>query len=197
MNLRNYSINQIASGSFIILFDTSAILNPIDHDRGKLPIEDKIRKYKEKASFFYLLSRLVEKQFPAYITEGILDELLDGVNYRDPNYFGQTSLKVRELHRNHAGCICKRKELTDAFIDNSRVLKLNEDEQTIYSCLRVRYCGMKEEYKLSENDWDFLISGLALSQKRASLALISNDIYILNALKKFLKLTQKLQTLKM
>ena len=78
-----------------------------------------------------------------------------------------------------------RKDLLDAIQFNSRILQLNSGEKLWYDVLSKGYSKIRDE--LAETDYDFLVSGVVLSEARKEpVALISNDIGILRAWKLFL-----------
>ena len=71
------------------------------------------------------------------------------------------------------------KILIDSFYGREKILKLNENEKSIYQDLSEKWCSkFKISEKLSETDINLLISSRVLTETRGSCALISNDFEI-------------------
>ena len=80
-----------------------------------------------------------------------------------------------------------RKRLLNTIESNSRILQLDDNEEIQYSLLHREYSGIKEEFYIGNVDYDFLVSGVVVSEARKKpVALISNDMGILRAWKFFL-----------
>ena len=76
------------------------------------------------------------------------------------------------------------RSLLDAIQSNSRILQFNGGEKLWYDVLFKQYSRIRDIFELAETDYDFLVSGVVLSEARKKpVALISNDIGILRSWK--------------
>jgi len=79
------------------------------------------------------------------------------------------------------------RSLLNAIQSNSGILQLNGGEKLWYDVLSKGYSEIMGKFEIEETDYDFLVSGVVLSEARKKpIALISNDIEILRAWKFFL-----------
>lgn len=77
-----------------------------------------------------------------------------------------------------------RNDLLDAIQLNRRILQLDSGEKLWYDVLSEGYSKIMGKFEIEETDYDFLVSGVVLSEARKKpVALISNDMGILRAWK--------------
>ena len=77
-----------------------------------------------------------------------------------------------------------RKNLLDTIQSNYRILQLKEGEKLWYDVLFKQYSKIRDKFEIEETDYDFLVSGVVLSEARKKpVALISNDMGILRSWK--------------
>jgi len=106
-----------------------------------------------------------------------------------------TSSVLREY--SNGSSFFHRKDLLDAIQDNSRILQFDEGEKLCYDLLFEEYSEIRDKFEVEETDYDFLVSGVVLSEVRKKpIALISNDIEILRAWK-FLLMKESLSTIEL
>ncbi|MDP2672207.1 MAG: hypothetical protein Q8O84_00145 [Nanoarchaeota archaeon] len=185
------SLENLALKKYSVLLDTSVFLSYYSKNRNPETLTEKFAEAKEDYDFFVLMQNYVKNGSNFYITPLVSAALQNGYS---PNFKkgikeigGCKNRELLKLHR-------KRRERTRAkgilertFQENDKILQLNKDEQILYDVVYKKHIGLKEEYKLSESDFDFLISGGALAKVGRIVALVSNDGGIFRARKDILK----------
>lgn len=125
-----------------------------------------------------------------YTTSKVIEEMR-GVRHYD--YKG--SINKYLLKKNHHRILQLQRSIRDTnkeknrlimLLEENRVLVLNLEEQGIYPYFYNLSHNLKNYYKLSETDFDLLISGRVLSKTRGPSAIISNDFGIVKAWKSLL-----------
>ena len=189
-----YSLEEISERYNILLVDTSALISPLalGENRKALKIGEKIKVSETKSEAALPLMEFIENGGSFYVTFLILEE------YTPPilSYHSERKLKsnelgeiTREFIESRGLEIEIRNELAKMIEDRGRTLKLDEDEWVLYKKFERLFRKIGINYKISDNDLDFLVSGAVVSQTRDSCALMSNDFGILRTWNYFLRYT--------
>lgn len=174
------TLEQVVSKYSIVLMDNSLLSNYLGHKQNAISIEGKGIALEEEYRFTIVLIDYIKKGNPCFITSSVVEEFQARDRYpykkiikRDGSCKNRELLKLRRKIRGN----CKeRRKLIDTFWDSNRILKLSKNEHNLYNLFYRTYSGFLSLYKLSEVDFDLLVSGAVMSQTRESSALASNDV---------------------
>ena len=76
------------------------------------------------------------------------------------------------------------KELLYTIQSNSRILEFGEDERKLYNEISRKHSGIKNKFRLGNEDYDLVVSAVVLPEvRKESVALVSNDMGVLRAWK--------------
>ena len=167
-----------------VLVDSS-VMNPLGFcPKNCSSDEIKMGSYQDQLTFLDFIINEGTDYF--YLSKLIFDELNDSFRFpfsykkrikRSPS---NVNSKLLRLIRT---TIKKERKMIDFYVDNGKILSFSEEDKKAYMGLSKKYNSLKERNSLSEADFDFLISGLVLSQKGESSALLSNDFGIVKSWK--------------
>lgn len=173
------SLENLASAEYPVLFDTSVLLSYYTSNHNPRTLSEKFVEAKERYDFFVLIQNYIKKESNFYITPLVLAELQNdrlGFCYKKEikkNSFFRNS-ELLKLHRQRRDKFKQQRRLYSTFQDNNKILKLEKEEKNIYDFIYTRNLGLKEKYKLSETNLDFLVSGAVLAEAGKVVALVSN-----------------------
>lgn len=184
-----------------VLFDTNTLIQSFSSSaRGDKDINV---RFKEQNKFNCFLKELVyNKEANIYLTPFILEEykkpaslfpreLSDGLQFIkrvSPRSFSK-AYKRRNLSFNKKIRKAGRKMdcFAEVFIENNRVLELNDVEVVLRDYFYDRLNKMSSSVKLNEEDKDLVASGIVISQTRGRTAIISNDLPLRRSLNYLIK----------
>jgi hypothetical protein len=128
-----------------------------------------------------LASLIFDEGAGIYFTEGIYNELENGIHrILMPPHANKEALRMAgEFHRKVNEYNKKLRFFLSCIMENDRVLNLKDN--VFYRDYSSKYNSLKDKFKLSDADFDLLISGMAIVQSGKNTAIISNDYGILNA----------------
>lgn len=203
--MRFKQLVDLVSEDKAVLLETSALLNYTAFGDPK-PIEKQIETSQTRIDFYRFLRRNLPELTNWYITAQSIEETnakkgypykkiiqrRDSFNHRyniiipldekrqELEYFRKRRQEKKEV-----------KKLMDTIEAENRVLSLNPKEQRLAGYLDNHYSKLKKEIgveALSDCDWDFMISGLAIAKaNRGNVSLISNDSVMIPLWKYVLK----------
>lgn len=196
---RLYYLSELAEMYDLLLIDTCALLSPLHKRAEILSLSDKIeirRIAAESARFFM---DFVERDGELFVTRRILKEC-------EPFFRGNLEQKIcssqkREkflespieddeddghyLRRMNRKKGYEKNGLCAMFSKIGNIVSLEQNK--FYKHLRKKYSSLASWYGVHKTDFDFFVSGAVLSSN-GPVALISNDIPILNLWSYFLKI---------
>ncbi len=186
------TLEKIVSRYSIILMDTSVLSHYLGGNQDPISIEEKMIMLEEEHQSGTVLMDYLKKGIPCFITHLVSEEFQNRVHYpykkmikragsykdarlipKAGSYKGKELLKFR---RKIKAAQKERTKLIYTFQENNKILELTEDEHNLYNIFYKRYSNLSSSYKLSDVDFDLLVSGAVISQTRKSSALICNDI---------------------
>lgn len=174
-----HSLEELAESNSVIILDTCAFFYLDGFRRCKNnPSQSDIIKRNSARKFY----QLAERTRRIYITSKICDEItlkkafLNTLN-RDYKKH-QRDKTIRRLK-----VIKKERQATTKFIEYLRSIGriLNYSDLEHYKTIDKNSRSIKDYCKLSNTDWDFLITGIIASLTDDPICLISNDFQIGNA----------------
>ena len=186
------TLERVVSKYSIVLMDTSVISHYLGGNQNPISIEEKMIVLEENHQCRIVLIDYLNKGLPCFMTSSVLEELQvgDHYNYKKmikrassyknarliPKAGSDKAKELLELRRKIKNAQKERRKLIITFQENDRVLELNRNEIDLYNLFYKAYSGLLSLYKLSEVDFDLLVSGAVIAQTRESSALVSNDI---------------------
>lgn len=193
-----FTLEEIVGEYRAVLIDASALFNYLDlplrnHPATSLPKRDSFKREKrslyEKCSFTSRLRNYIKRGMPIFVTSNVIEEYLHREehpykNVLESTLYGRGNETHRILSEKFRLIEKERRELkkmTRTFQENSRILNLNPEQETLYDSLYLGYKWLDEKNGLGVTDFDFLISGAVLAQTNDSAALVSNDFGIVEA----------------
>ena len=190
MKNHKISLDSLALKEYPVLLDTSALIDYYTQNRDLETLTEKFAKAKECYDFFVLMKNYVQNGSNFYITSLVSNELQMGYSLPFKKSIkkigGCKNREILELHRKRRDATKARRILDRTFQENDKILKFGGEEQSWYDILYKRNIELKEKYKISESDFDLLISGGALAKTQRTVALVSNDLGIFRARKEIL-----------
>ena len=190
-------LEEVVSNFENIILDTSSIggyLGKSSFDFGYEKGREKV--FEDNHELYKRILEYLDKDKHIFITKKVFDELsgffkysysknikvLTKISHRLPNYREQL-----EFHRRLNGFVKDLRKLVHSFETNLGILNLSKDQGEIYETLQNSYDYLIEEYKLSDTDFDLLLSNFILAGKEGSCALISNDLPMAYSYNKIMK----------
>ncbi|MFA6023374.1 MAG: hypothetical protein WC781_04780 [Candidatus Pacearchaeota archaeon] len=173
--------NLVKSGE-TILFETSAVLNSYIMDEKAMELPKKIDKANNDTYFYESLKNYINEDCEIYFTRSTIEQLTDaaqaGNDYRKKKIrnlktHDGVGRQLLDLHRARKKRNVTLKRLIDFAEDKDRIINLDKSS-CLYRGLTLEYSKLKEKYKLSDANWDFIASG-AISSKDKKINLVSND----------------------
>ena len=153
------SLEEISEDYPIILVDTSVLIGHLN--RGDTV--NRSSSFNTTVDSAHFFKKHIDNGMGIYVTPYVFREYSNG------------------------GSSSHRRLLLDAIRDNSRILQLNGGEKLWYDVIFKGYFKIRDKFELAETDYDFLVSGVVLSDARKKpIALVSNDLGILRAWKSIL-----------
>ena len=190
MKNHKISLDSLALKEYLVLLDTSVLLDYYTKNRDPETLTEKFAKAKEDYDFFVLMKNYVQNGSNFYITSLVSNELQNGYSPSFKKKIKKVGYcadhELLKLHRKRREKNKMKRILEQAFQDNNKILQFEKDEQILYDIIYNRNLGLKEKYKLSESDFDFLVSGGVLAKSGRGVALVSNDGGIFRARKDIL-----------
>ena len=186
------NLDFVARNYHSILIDTCALqsidLKSEEKDICYSDIDFKKELQKDEYMFLDFLKKKRENDSNFYFPPSVLPEINPiscKFNYK------RFIKKVNELDRYDTKLlrlIKNNKKLKRLLADNDSdsIIHFNSLEIKLYDSIKDEYpyLPLKDKYKISPVDYDFLISGVVLFCTRGSTALLSNDLGIFSAMKK-------------
>jgi len=170
-----------------VLFDTSVIVQPLRKGKSDLEykqVEEKTYFVNENLKFIRQMTGYIKEKKNFLTVRSVIDELSRG------NAYGyKKGVKKRGSFRNRPLLkLCRairaeekeRRKLIDSFLENERIIKLDEEKE-VYSIVYNKYLGILEEFNLSDTDINFFLTGITLAMTSTPVILVSNDFGILKA----------------
>lgn len=194
--LRN--LEELAESGRTILIDTSVVLSPYDADEKNMRISEKSDKAKDDVGFIMQLGSAIKKSSEIYFTRMVFDEIKSAAYEHKVPYGKKKSKGINPEEKWSIGLLelYRTKKKRGALLKNlvlnceyDKIISLNSEEseeKKYYDYLASRYADLKTKHKISDADWEFLVSGVTLSTNR-NVALISNDNGIVSTWNDFLK----------
>ena len=174
------TLGDIVAKYSVILIDTSALCNCLGNKQNLTSIEEKSIACEESYKCTSVLRDYLNKGFPCFTTFPVLEEFQarDHYNYKKviKKSGHQQNRKFLDFSRKIRDAQKEQRKLIITFQEKDRILKLKENEQILYNTFDKNYTMLKEQYNLSDVDFDLLISGAVISQTRESSVLVSNDM---------------------
>ncbi len=174
----------------ILLLDTSAIVSPLDREFKGNRLIDRINLKKAEGASSVFFNKCLKEKGVFYITQKVFDEC-----YREENppireaLAKYENMKLSKKEKKYFGSICslkkERSSLLKSFKKYKKIINLDNPESKRYQEVFRRNFSLKSKNKLSDVDYDLLITGAVLSQTRGETAVLSNDfplLYSYNAL---------------
>ncbi|MEK6817728.1 MAG: hypothetical protein AABX80_02900, partial [Nanoarchaeota archaeon] len=187
MENHRMSLETLASMEYPVLLDTSVLLGYSNINRNQITLTEKFAKAKESYDFFVLMQDYVKNGSNFCITSLVSEELQNGYSFSLKKSIKKVGYcedrKLLELHRKRRDSSKEQRILDRTFQENNKILQLRKDEQILYDLIYNGNFELKEKYKLSESNFDFLISGMVLAKANGIAALVSNDKGIFRARK--------------
>ena len=184
------SLEDLTLIEYPLLLDTSALLSYYTKNRNPETLTEKFDEAKKDYDFFVLMKNYVQNGSNFYITSLVSNELQNGYSPSFKKKIKKVGYcadhELLKLHRKRREKNKMKRILEQAFQDNNKILQFEKDEQILYDIIYNRNLGLKEKYKLSESDFDFLVSGGVLAKSGRGVALVSNDGGIFRARKDIL-----------
>ncbi len=185
-NLR--TLEELTNEYDFLLLDTCVMGNGMKYNKDILTCKEKREKIEDEHFFRNLLMDHLMRGDSCWITPEVCDEYSEISHYpymKAVRRRGSHSDKgVLNLLRERRYCCREIRRLIEMFSGQGRILgldKLTEEELELYNTQRKEYDRLQKGYELSDTDYNFLILGKILSQKRGDTALASNDFGILHA----------------
>ena len=182
------SLDEIAELKRPALFDVSAFLSVMGQKRNGFSFEDKFSFCKRNCDFYVSMRNKVSEDSYFFITMRVYENLYSGGYYRykrqikKPDFFN-SHRDVLALGRKRREEGQERRRLAQAFFDNEKIISFDEEEQSSYDLFYRRYWFVRKECKLTDADYDFVLSGVVLAKLRFPIDLMSNDMGSLYAKK--------------
>ena len=185
------SLDKIVSRYDLVLFDTSAILGFNRRREQDLSFKDRMDLAESAFENSRYLLSYAEKGLISLVP-GVIEEINanNGHNVkkkmrerqsRRERIFRDSEREYLELVRAKQKSLKPARKLVEAVELKQKVIQLNQEESLLYEQLGFNFKQLREKYSLSEVDFSILISGLVLSYKRGSTAIISNDFNLLDS----------------
>src|SRR3989338_2830131 len=182
---RKWTLDKIVLEYEIALFDTSALMSPFYKDALNPTVKAKAdnEQYICRATDFL---HHYAGDGKISVTPEIFQEYVSCI---DQNYHigkkvknGRSNLTrdVLSLMRARTEKRKLKNKLRDLIESSGSVIQFNEEERKIYESMTERFGDLRDCYGVREINLSFLISGLVLSRKRGSTALVSNNFKIFN-----------------
>jgi len=180
MTEKDQTLEEVVSKYRIFLIDTSALSYYFGDNQDPISIKEKMIVFEEQHQFTTILIDYIRKGLPCFTTSSVLEEsqIKEYYPYKKiiKNRRTQQDRELLDFSRKIRDTQKERRKLIITFQENDRILELNENEQILYNIFDEKYAILKGKYKLSDVDFDFLVSGVVIAQTRESSALLSNDI---------------------
>ena len=186
---KSYSLSELSSFYDIILPDTCALSNCLEVclGRNKDSIEDRVRKSEEQyKSYSFWKEFIIENpKDNILLYEGVLGELNEVKKVKFTRKFkgNHVDNNFKNLSKNLRYAISRKNNLIKVMENKGLFLTLNEEEQVMCGNFSkaFQYLLTERNFNLSGVDFSLLMTGMALSQKRGNVAIISNDFSILRS----------------
>jgi hypothetical protein len=195
---KDYRLENIARDYEIVLFDSSALIDPFNHRQRGRPNEficyRSTINLQKKIDYILFLQECLRKKYPFYITKDVMGEINKGggdaktykMYMKNSGYLRKRRVFVSPKTIKRENCEFNR--LISLFVNNDRVIdeQLTDSEIEQYSNLFSDFSYLMElndltetiigpNRILSETDFDFLLKGIVLSNSRGKTALLTND----------------------
>ncbi|MDA3854825.1 MAG: hypothetical protein PF569_01105 [Candidatus Woesearchaeota archaeon] len=183
-----YNLEQIFEENNIVLVDTSSFNPHSDFysDEDNMNLENRKKILLTKISYLNKIKELVELD-NFYITRDVEGEIIKGINYKDyKKKFKKKTRIVKKLLLQPELIKRQSKKLTqilNILTNNNRVVSPEIKSIKEYRHSYERHQNLVNWYKLSNTDYDLLITGLTLSFYQNKVGVVSLDKGILNAWK--------------
>jgi len=182
--MSDYGLEKIVKEHKIVLFDSSALIDPFSefnyegiHNRYICSI--KTNELQKKIDYIIFLQECLRKNYPFYITKKVIKEINQGGGYarnykirlRHSTYPRKRKVFVSPKTIERESCEFNR--LISLF--EHHIIQLTDSEMKSYSLLSSRFPYLINFNGLSETDFDFLINGVVLANNRGKTTLLTND----------------------
>lgn len=192
MEKNKVSLENLASAEYPVLLDTSTLLGYRNSNSNPANLSEKFVEAKERYDFFVLIENYIKKESNFYITPLVLAELQNdrlGSCYKKKIKKASfcENRELLKLYRQRRDKFKQQRRLYRTFQDNNKIFQLKKEEKILYDFIYTRNIGLKKKYKLSETNFDFLVSGAVLAEEGKTIALVSNKKGIFYARKDILE----------
>ena len=180
------NLEHLISSHDFVIFDTCAITERWRENFSKCRTHYEAFDYaKNTLNFEQRLNEKVAGGSNIYITSGVYNEIVDVKPYSVKKTAKMDDGKLRKslvpISRAIRESRKTLRKLTEAFLDNNRILNFKNAGNKDYEKLSDRYIHLKDKLELSETDFDIIVSGLYLKEAGESTAVLTNDNKICEA----------------
>jgi len=176
-----------------ILLDTSALINFLEAKSStSLKLKDRISCKKSEIDSCIFFNKYLKQKGMFYLTERVSEEFECPKNktFEEVLPYSNRS-KSSKKERVYFGKICsamkERKKLLKNFKKENKIINLDIFENYTYNQIYRRNKPLKKIKRLTETDYDLLITAAVFSVSRGNTSLISNDFSILYAYQDLIK----------
>lgn len=188
------SLEELASEDCRILFDTSAIINPLGKGRKYFDfkaVREKADFKEQNNNFLRDVTSYIINKGNFFVTGYVLEEISNYPNYdykkiikKEGHCRDKELLRLRRMIKKEEQ---NKRRMVNAFIDNNKLVVLEDEMKKLYERISEKYQGLKEKYKLSDTDFDFLLTGITFAMASVPVIFVSNDYKIFYARNKILR----------
>ena len=187
-----YGIEKIAKEHDFVLFDSTALIDPFcnrknneGHDEITKCINTK--NLHKKIDYIVFLQDCLRERYPFYLTKKIMNEVNKDGNYardykrhlKNSGHFKGSVFFVSPKTIEKETSEFNR--LISLFSNKGRIVQLTDYEKKLYSRFSFDFSYLKDLKNLNDTNFDFLLSGMVLSNTRGRTAILTNNSKIRRA----------------
>jgi len=170
----------------ILLVDTSALIRPLDKEVKKSKLIDRINSERMESDSSIFFNKCLKEKGVFYITSEIFQECYKGKPLLIREVLSKyDGLKLSKKEKEYFSSVCslkkERSHLLKSFKKEKKIISLNDLEERKYQEIFKKNLYLKKINRLSNVDYDLLITGAVLSMARENTAVLSNDFPLLYA----------------
>lgn len=198
--MSNYCLEDIFKKYPIVLFDNSSLVGfyEVKRPRFELDIENKISRVIDECNYIKFLYCFVNTSpfcDRFYVTQRVFDELTykDNFNYKKNIKMMKKTQKLNMKFTALPHFLRKIKErqkqknkLINILEEKKRIFHIKSDQLLVYNYIYNMYGFFKDDFRLSETDFDLLITGATLSKMVNYSCIVSCDFGLLHSWRNFL-----------
>jgi len=187
------SLEEICEEFEFILVDTSALIKSLEEKSStSLKLIDKISSKKSEICSSVFFNKYMKNKGIFYLTELVSKEFEVPENITIEEAFPKTNRsKPSKKEKKYFGDICcalkERRNLSKSFKKYNKIIVLENGEKEKYNELYRKTNHLKKRRRLSEVNFDLLITGAVLSISRGNTTILSNNFPLLYAYQSLVK----------